>query len=60
MCRQDVSCLLPLYNQNEEQLRSNEFNETFNQINIYNRKFSGGSRNVLKTFFWLLDSIFKN
>ena len=46
MCRQLVTCLLPLYNQAEEQQRSAEFNEMFAKINNYNRRFSGAPRNV--------------
>ena len=46
MCRQLVTCLLPLFNQAEERQRTNEFNELFTQINNYNRRFSGAPRNV--------------
>lgn len=46
MCRSQVTCLLPLYDQSEEQQRSNEFNEIFIQINNYNKRFSGAPRNV--------------
>ena len=48
MCRQQVTCLLPLYDQAEEQRRSTESNELFVQINNYNRRFSGAPRNVNK------------
>ena len=50
MCRQQVTCLLPLYDQAEEQRRSTESNELFVQINNYNRRFSGAPRNVNKNF----------
>jgi hypothetical protein len=49
MCRQLVSCLLPLFSRNEEQRRLNSENNTseiINNIGSYNRRFSGAPRPV--------------
>lgn len=44
MCRQSVTCLLPLYSRAEQQASSSEYRELFTQINNYNRRFSGAPR----------------
>ena len=61
MCRQQVTCLLPLYTRAEERERSNEFGETFGHINNYNRRFSGAPRNVNYYFFYFkINLLFNN
>ena len=49
MCRQDVSCLLPLYSRREaDQHRNDEtMKRVFTSIQSYNRRFSGAPRNVI-------------
>lgn len=44
MCRQAVSCLLPLYSLAEQEQCSQEHRTTFDSIGSYNRRFSGASR----------------
>ena len=46
MCRQLITCLLPLYTRNEQQQFANEHKETFDYISVYNRRFSGAPRPV--------------
>lgn len=49
MCRQDVSCLLPLYSRREaarHESESDDLARVFQSIKSYNRRFSGAPRNV--------------
>lgn len=47
MCRQDVSCLLPLYSRAETtQEQNDDLNRVFAAVQTYNRRFSGAPRNV--------------
>jgi RING finger protein 170 len=47
MCRQGVSCLLPLYTRSEEERNIPEFNETFRLLKQYNKRFSGEPRSLM-------------
>lgn len=49
MCRQSVTCLLPLYSRSEQEAMESEYREIFNQISNYNRRFSGAPRSVRVT-----------
>jgi len=44
MCRQEVSCLLPLYSVVEQEQLNQEHRTTFENIGSYNRRFSGAPR----------------
>ena len=47
MCRQDVSCLLPLYSRAETtQQQNDDLTRVFAAVQSYNRRFSGAPRNV--------------
>lgn len=64
MCRQDVSCLLPLYSRREAaQHQNDEFSRVFALIQSYNRRFSGAPRDVIYNqshynFFYYFDHVF--
>ena len=46
MCRQLVSCLLPLYSIEEQQRNVTDNKTTFDTIRMYNNRFSGAPRPV--------------
>jgi RING finger protein 170 len=44
MCRQSVTCLLPVYTRAERQAAAAEYREIFTKISNYNKRFSGAPR----------------
>jgi hypothetical protein len=53
MCRQSITCLLPLYSRSQQQRYIIEYKETFDYINNYNKRFSGAPRPVIKLMYFL-------
>ena len=58
MCRQAVSVLLPLYTRQEQEQNNNDHKTTFDNIKIYNIRFSGAPRPVNIKIFNILLKIY--